>query len=58
MNTIVHSSLPALPGVRGALQRVVSGLHWLRIAHAERRRRRVRARNSASSTSTRCAISA
>jgi|KBSSwiStaDraftv2_1062776.scaffolds.fasta_scaffold414630_2 uncharacterized protein YjiS (DUF1127 family) len=38
MNTIVHPSSPALPGVRGALQRVVSGLHWLRIAHAERRR--------------------
>jgi uncharacterized protein YjiS (DUF1127 family) len=39
MNTIVHSFSPALPGVRGALQRVVSGVHWLRIAHAERRRK-------------------
>jgi uncharacterized protein YjiS (DUF1127 family) len=39
MNTLVHSPSPVLPGVRGALQRVVSGLHWLRIAHAERRRK-------------------
>ena len=38
MSTFVHPSSPALPGIGGALQRVVSGLHWLRIAHAERRR--------------------
>ena len=38
MNTHVHSPSPALPGVRGALQRVVAGVHWLRIVHAEHRR--------------------
>ncbi len=40
MNTLVLlTSSSSLPGVGGALQRLVSGLHWLRIAHAERRRR-------------------
>ena len=36
MSTFAHPSPSALPGVVGALQRVVSGVHWLRIAHAER----------------------
>ena len=27
-----------MPGATGALHRLVAGLHWLRIAHAERRR--------------------
>ena len=38
MNTLTHAPPAAMPGVTGALQRLVAGLHWLRIAHAERRR--------------------
>jgi uncharacterized protein YjiS (DUF1127 family) len=38
MNTSAQLTAPAVAGVSGALQRIVSGLHWLRIAHAERRR--------------------
>ena len=38
MTTLTHARPAALPGVDGALQRIVAGLHWLRIAHAERRR--------------------
>ena len=39
MNTMTHAPpVAAMPGAPGALQRVVAGLHWLRIAHAERRR--------------------
>ena len=38
MNTLTHAPPAAMPGVAGALHRLVAGLHWLRIAHAERRR--------------------
>jgi len=38
MNTLTHAPPPAMPGVSGAVHRLVSGLHWLRIAYAERRR--------------------
>jgi len=38
MNISASSALlPASQGVGGALVPIVSGLHWLRIAHAERR---------------------
>jgi uncharacterized protein YjiS (DUF1127 family) len=38
MNTFTHAPPAAIAGVSGALSRLVAGLHWLRIAHAERRR--------------------
>ena len=38
MNTLTHAPPAAMPGASGALHRLVSGLHWLRIAYAERRR--------------------
>jgi len=38
MNTLTHAPPAAMPGAAGALDRVVAGLHWLRIAHAEHRR--------------------
>ena len=38
MNTLTHAPPATMPGVAGALHRLVAGLHWLRIAHAERRR--------------------
>ena len=38
MNTLTHAPPAAIPGAAGALDRVVAGLHWLRIAYAERRR--------------------
>jgi uncharacterized protein YjiS (DUF1127 family) len=38
MNTLTHASPATMPGAAGALNRLVAGLHWLRIAYAERRR--------------------
>jgi len=38
MNTLSHAPPAAMPGATGALHRLVAGLHWLRIAYAERRR--------------------
>jgi len=38
MNTLAHPRPATIPGASGALNRLVSGLHWLRIAVAERRR--------------------
>jgi hypothetical protein len=39
MNSTTYAlSLAPAAGVAGALQRIVAGAHWLRIAHAERRR--------------------
>jgi uncharacterized protein YjiS (DUF1127 family) len=38
MDTLTHAPPATMPGVAGALHRLVAGLHWLRIAHAERRR--------------------
>jgi uncharacterized protein YjiS (DUF1127 family) len=39
MNSMAHVLSPApSAGVLGALQRIVAGAHWLRIAYAERRR--------------------
>ena len=38
MNTFTHAPPAAMPGASGALHRLVAGLHWLRIAYAERRR--------------------
>jgi uncharacterized protein YjiS (DUF1127 family) len=38
MNTLTHARPAAMPGASGAMHRLVSGLHWLRIAYAENRR--------------------
>lgn len=39
MNALTHAAPLAAPsGAARALQRLVSGLHWLRIAYAEQRR--------------------
>jgi len=38
MNTLTHAPPAAMAGATGALHRIVAGLHWLRIAHAEHRR--------------------
>jgi len=38
MTTLIHSHPAAMPGVSGALHRLVAGLHWVRIAYAEKRR--------------------
>jgi uncharacterized protein YjiS (DUF1127 family) len=39
MNTLTHATPSTTQGgAPGALQRIVSGLHWLRIAYAEQRR--------------------
>jgi uncharacterized protein YjiS (DUF1127 family) len=38
MNTLTHPAPATTPGAAGALHRVIAGLHWLRIAYAERRR--------------------
>jgi len=38
MNTLTHAPPPAMPGASGAVHRLISGLHWLGIAYAERRR--------------------
>ena len=38
MDTLTHAPPATMPGVAGALHRLVAGWHWLRIAYAERRR--------------------
>jgi len=39
MNTsLAHGAPATMAGASGALHRLVSGLHWLRIAYAEQRR--------------------
>jgi uncharacterized protein YjiS (DUF1127 family) len=38
MNTLTHAHPATRPGASGALHRLVAGLHWLRIAYAEKRR--------------------
>ena len=57
-NTTLAVAPAHFAGVEAAIHRIVAGLHWLKIAHAERRARAPRPRGARDArTRTRCATS-